>query len=150
MLTKLEVADRWFAYFLSCADGSLYCGCTNDLNRRVAAHNAGKGARYTRSRLPVTLVWKKGVEGRSQALSLEATLKGLSRAQKLQLVRQRRHVKKVRVNSNRARLLINRQARSLITCTVWKTRWPTAPDRSSPLRGACLPWQPSPQPRSRR
>lgn len=88
--------ERWFAYFLRCADGSLYAGMTNDLARRLAAHNAGRGARYTRSRLPVELVWKRCVPTRSHALSLEATLKKLSRTQKLQLVRHARHVTKRR------------------------------------------------------
>jgi putative endonuclease len=81
------MADRWWAYFLSCADGTLYAGATNDLTARVTAHNAGRGARYTRSRLPVKLVWSRAVRGRSRALSLEAKLKRLSRAEKLRLVR---------------------------------------------------------------
>jgi putative endonuclease len=81
------MAERWWAYFVSCADGSLYAGATNDLNKRVAAHNQGTGARYTRSRRPVVLVWSRSVRGRSRALSLEAKLKQLSRAEKLRLVR---------------------------------------------------------------
>ena len=96
------MAGRWFAYFVRCADGSLYAGVTNDVDARVATHNAGKGARYTRSRLPVALVWVKRVADRSRALSLEATLKRLSRAQKLQLVRQGRQKANVRVNSKPA------------------------------------------------
>ena len=96
------MAERWFAYFVRCADGSLYAGATNDVDRRLAKHNAGRGARYTRSRLPVALVWAKRVATRSHALSLEATLKKLSRAQKLQLVRQARHVTKRRANAKPA------------------------------------------------
>jgi putative endonuclease len=96
------MAERWFAYFLRCADGSLYAGVTNDLERRLRAHNAGRGARYTRARLPVELVWTKRVLGRSGALSLEARLKQLTRAQKLQLVRQSRHAAHVRVNAKPA------------------------------------------------
>lgn len=76
-------------YLVRCRDGSLYTGCTNDLARRVAAHNDGKGARYTRSRRPVTLVYQEAVRGRSRALSREARLKQLSRAEKLALVEQR-------------------------------------------------------------
>ncbi len=72
-----------------CADGSLYTGCTNDLLRRVATHNAGKGARYTRSRLPVSVVWTVRVKDRSAALSREARLKQLTRAEKLELVGRR-------------------------------------------------------------
>jgi putative endonuclease len=81
------MAERWWAYLVSCADGSLYAGATNDLGARVAAHNAGRGARYTRSRRPVVLVWSRAVRGRGRALSLEAKLKALSRAEKLRLVR---------------------------------------------------------------
>ena len=73
-----------------CADDSLYTGCTNDLPRRVAAHNAGKGARYTRSRGPVEVVWSVRVKDRSSALSREARVKQLSRAEKLVLVAKRR------------------------------------------------------------
>ena len=77
---------RWHVYMVRCADDSLYTGCTNDLDRRVAAHNSGKGARYTRSRRPVRVVWSVRVKDQSAALSREAKLKQLSRAQKLALV----------------------------------------------------------------
>jgi putative endonuclease len=73
-------------YIVRCADDSLYTGCTNDLQKRVAAHNAGKGARYTRSRRPVTVAWSKRVKDRSRALSLEARLKQLTRSEKLALI----------------------------------------------------------------
>lgn len=73
-----------------CADDSLYTGCTNDLPRRVAAHNAGKGARYTRSRGPVAVVWSVRVKDKSAALSREARIKRLTRAEKLVLVAKRR------------------------------------------------------------
>jgi putative endonuclease len=77
---------RWHVYFLRCRDGSLYAGATNDLAGRVARHAAGKGARYTRSRLPVQLVYDERARGRSAALRREAALKRLSRAAKLALV----------------------------------------------------------------
>jgi putative endonuclease len=80
------MVERWWAYFVSCSDGSLYAGATNDLGGRVQAHNEGRGARYTRSRRPVVLVWSRAVRGRSRALSLEAKLKRLSREEKLRLV----------------------------------------------------------------
>ena len=73
-----------------CADDSLYTGCTNDLDRRVAAHNAGKGARYTRSRGPVSVVWSVRVKDKSAALSREARVKQLSRAEKLALILKRK------------------------------------------------------------
>ncbi len=76
----------WHVYIVRCADDSLYTGCTNDLLKRVATHNAGKGARYTRSRLPVSVVWSVRVKDRSAALSREAKLKQLSRAEKLALI----------------------------------------------------------------
>lgn len=80
---------RWHVYMVRCADDSLYTGCTNDLARRVAAHNAGKGARYTRSRRPVEVVWSVRVKDRSAALSREARLKRLTRPEKLALVAKR-------------------------------------------------------------
>lgn len=80
----------WFVYMLRCGDGSLYTGATNDLERRVKQHGAGKGARYTRARLPVKLVFHEPATGKSEALSREAKLKQLTRAQKLLLVRANR------------------------------------------------------------
>jgi putative endonuclease len=77
----------WCVYLLECADGSLYAGATNDLARRLEAHGRGKGARYTRSRLPVELAWTKRVKDRSAALRREAAVKQLTRAEKLALVR---------------------------------------------------------------
>ena len=77
----------WVVYILRCCDGTLYTGCTNRLDRRVVQHARGKGARYTRSRLPVTLVYQETARDRGSALSREAALKTLSRAEKLSLVR---------------------------------------------------------------
>ena len=74
-----------FVYLLQCRDGSLYCGWTDDLERRVAIHNAGKGARYTRSRKPVRLVWSEEVSDRSAALKRELSIKRLTRAEKIDL-----------------------------------------------------------------
>ena len=74
-----------FVYLLQCRDGSLYCGWTDDLERRVTTHNAGKGARYTRSRGPVRLVWSEEVSDRSAALKRELAIKRLTRAEKLAL-----------------------------------------------------------------
>jgi putative endonuclease len=76
----------WTVYVLRCRDGSLYTGATNDLTARVAAHRAGKGGAYTRSRLPVALVYSESHEDRSAALRREAALKRLTRAAKLALV----------------------------------------------------------------
>ena len=71
---------------LRCRDGSLYTGATVDLTRRVATHQAGRGAAYTRARLPVVLVWSEPAQDRSAALRREAALKRLTRAQKVELV----------------------------------------------------------------
>ena len=80
----------WSVYILRCGDDSLYTGISNDVVARLARHNAGKGARYTRSRLPVKLVWKRRVADQSAALKLEVQLKRLTRAEKLKLIRRRR------------------------------------------------------------
>ena len=82
----------WCVYLLRCSDGTLYAGATNDLARRLAAHALGKGARYTRSRLPVEVVWTARAAGRSAALRREAALKQLTRAEKLALVARRGRV----------------------------------------------------------
>jgi len=71
---------------LRCGDGSLYTGATNDLDSRVHRHQSGRGAAYTRSRLPVTLVFFEAAEDRGAALRREAALKRLTRAEKLVLV----------------------------------------------------------------
>ncbi len=76
----------WFCYLLRCADGTLYCGMTNDLDKRVQTHNAGKAAKYTRVRLPVILVYTEECESRSVALKRELQIKALSRQAKLNLI----------------------------------------------------------------
>ena len=75
-----------FVYILQCADGSLYTGWTDSLPRRLAAHNAGRGAKYTRSRRPVRLLWFEEHPDRSSALRREAAIKRLTRPQKLALI----------------------------------------------------------------
>jgi putative endonuclease len=73
-------------YLARCADGTLYTGITNDLVAREGAHNSGKGAAYTRGRLPIVVVYTEKVENRSAALRREAVIKRLSRPEKLQLI----------------------------------------------------------------
>jgi putative endonuclease len=75
-----------YVYLLRCADDSLYCGWTTDVERRLAAHGAGTASRYTRSRRPVELAAVIPVEDRSAALREEARIKRLPRARKLQLI----------------------------------------------------------------
>jgi putative endonuclease len=73
-------------YLLSCADGTLYCGWTTDVARRLGEHQAGTASRYTRSRLPVSLAWSKAVASRGDALREEHRIKRLTRAEKLALL----------------------------------------------------------------
>lgn len=82
----------WYVYMLRCGDGSLYTGCTDDVERRLAVHNSGKGAKYTRSRLPVTLVYRESVADKSAALRREAAIKALPRAKKLALLEAEKEV----------------------------------------------------------
>lgn len=77
----------WIVYMLRCGDGSLYTGMTNNLDRRVATHRAGKGGAYTRSRLPVRLVYTERRASRGAAQSREAAIKRLPRVAKLALAR---------------------------------------------------------------
>ena len=80
----------WFVYVVRCADGSLYTGIALDVAARIAAHDAGKGARYTRGRGPVRLCAKKRCASKGDALRLEAAIKKLTRARKEQLARRGR------------------------------------------------------------
>ena len=75
-----------YVYLLRCADDTLYCGWTTDLNARLAAHNNGSGAKYTRSRLPVELVYYEEYEDRHEALSREWHIKKMNRTEKLALI----------------------------------------------------------------
>ena len=77
----------WVCYILQCSDGTLYTGITNDLERRLAAHNAGTAAKYTRGRGPMELVFVVSCADKSAALKCEMEIKGLARAEKLELIR---------------------------------------------------------------
>jgi putative endonuclease len=76
----------WFVYVVRCGDGSLYTGIATDVAARVSVHNDGRGARYTRSRRPVTLVYVERKRSRSTALKRELAIKALGRAEKLALI----------------------------------------------------------------
>lgn len=76
---------HWIVYILECADNSLYTGITNNLDRRIAAHAAGKGARYTKGRRPFRLVYHEICTGRAEASRRETAIKLLNRAKKRQL-----------------------------------------------------------------
>lgn len=73
-------------YILRCGDGTLYTGITTDLKRRVAQHNSGRGAKYTRSRLPVTPVYQEPAPDRAAAQRRERAIKALPRQEKLRLI----------------------------------------------------------------
>jgi putative endonuclease len=75
--------EQYCVYLLRCSDDTLYCGITNDLSKRVAAHNAGKGAKYTRGRRPVSVEKIFLRENKSEALKLERRIKKMSRQAKL-------------------------------------------------------------------
>ena len=90
MLVVSQVNERvlvnWFCYILRCADDTLYTGITNDIEKRLAAHNQGTAAKYTRARGPVLLVLVENCTDRSAALKREMAIKSMSRAQKLALI----------------------------------------------------------------
>lgn len=77
----------WYVYIVECADGTLYTGISNDVNKRIEKHNSGKGAKYTRSRTPVVLKWSCEAENRSEASKLEYKIKKLTRKKKLELIK---------------------------------------------------------------
>ncbi len=76
-----------YTYILRCADGTYYCGWTNDLDKRLKAHNQGKGAKYTRARLPVVLAYYEAFDTQKEAMRREYAIKQLSRHEKEQLIR---------------------------------------------------------------
>ena len=77
--------SAWYCYLLRCADDTLYCGITNDIERRLAAHNAGVGAKYTRGRMPLKLVYTEQCGDKSAALKRELKIKKMNRSEKIAL-----------------------------------------------------------------
>jgi putative endonuclease len=75
-----------YCYLLVCSDNTLYCGYTNNLNKRIAAHNKGKGAKYTKTRLPVKLVYSEVFDNKSEAMKREWQIKQYTRKEKLKLI----------------------------------------------------------------
>ena len=78
--------DKAFTYLLRCNDGSLYCGWTNDIEKRLRNHKLGKAAKYTKARLPVELVYFEEYETKAEAMKRECAIKKLSRSKKLELI----------------------------------------------------------------
>ncbi len=87
-ITKPDKAqnDIWYIYILECKDKSLYTGITNNLERRINTHNKAKGAKYTKSRLPVALKYYEKVNSTSLALKRELAIKSLTKAKKIRLI----------------------------------------------------------------
>ena len=86
MPTDLPRRRGWCLYLVKCSDGTLYTGITNDLQRRLGQHNNGTASRYTRSRLPVKLVYREGCRDKSGALKKEHRVKSLSRKAKQEYI----------------------------------------------------------------
>lgn len=80
------MSDTNYTYILECGDGSLYTGWTNNLEKRLAAHQSGHGAKYTKSHQPVRLVYSEKFQTKEEAMQREAYIKGLSRPEKLALI----------------------------------------------------------------
>ena len=80
------MASKHYIYILRCADGTLYTGWTNDIEKRIETHNSGKGAKYTRARLPVELVYTEEFDNKTEAQKRECAIKRLTRAEKEKLI----------------------------------------------------------------
>ena len=86
MGSGIEAVSKWWVYILRCADGTFYTGCTNDVERRCAVHNSGKGAKYTKGRRPVAVVYREACADKSEALRRECAVKKLDRKGKITLI----------------------------------------------------------------
>ena len=80
------MSENNFTYIVRCSDDTLYTGWTTNLEKRILAHNSGKGAKYTKTRLPVTLVYHEMFASKSEAMKREYEIKQLSRTKKLELI----------------------------------------------------------------
>ena len=80
------IEATWYLYILRCGDGTLYTGITTDVEKRLEMHRSGKGAKYTRGKAPLELVYREQCGGHSEALKREAAVKKLTRQQKLALI----------------------------------------------------------------
>lgn len=97
------IDNNWHVYILQCADNTLYTGIATDVDARLATHNAGKGAKYTRGRLPVTLLYCESAETRSTALQREHAIKQLRAADKRALIATQSQNKPSRTARRRAK-----------------------------------------------
>ena len=83
----MDQLNNFYFYVLQCSDNTLYAGYTNDVERRVAVHNAGKGAKYTKARLPVICIYHEAFITKNEAMRVEYAFKQLTRKQKLDYIR---------------------------------------------------------------
>lgn len=81
------VIEMYYVYILKCCDETLYCGYTNDVKKRFETHQSGKGAKYTRGRLPLELVYSEEFETKSAAMKRECEIKKMSREMKLKIIK---------------------------------------------------------------
>lgn len=89
MLTQTKVmVSPYCCYIVQCSDGTFYCGYSNDVSKRVDTHNKGKGAKYTKTRLPVKLVYTECFETKSEAMKREYQIKQFTRKQKYDLIKE--------------------------------------------------------------
>ncbi|PWA12108.1 hypothetical protein DCC39_07625 [Pueribacillus theae] len=84
------MVGNYFVYILRCGDGSLYTGSTNDIEKRLAAHASGKGAKYTRGRGPLAVVYTEAFKTKSEALKVENQIKALNRGEKMALIERKK------------------------------------------------------------
>ena len=89
-MAKIRRCGKFYVYMVECADGTYYTGYTSDLVKRLKRHNDGLASKYTRARLPITLVWKKEYQQFKSAFKTELVIKNLTRMQKEALVRGKR------------------------------------------------------------
>ena len=87
---------KHFNYILRCSDDSLYTGYTTDLAKRLQTHNAGKGAKYTKARLPVEMVYHEEYATKEEAMRREAMIKKLTRRQKIELIKNQTNTKGIK------------------------------------------------------
>jgi len=87
----MEKKDKHYFYVLECADSSFYAGYTNDLERRVNQHNAGKGAKYTRAKRPVKCIYYEIYETKEEAMRAEYAFKQLKRSEKMKYIGREKH-----------------------------------------------------------
>lgn len=84
------VIGMYYVYILKCCDGTLYCGYTNDVEKRFETHQSGKGAKYTRGRLPLELVYTEEFETKSEAMKRECEIKKMNREKKMEIIENQR------------------------------------------------------------